>query len=154
MEHAVLRCTVLQTDRAVKEKRRPWLLIKSTTVSSIDYTAMGKLHREDTPATSTAERCRVAWLELSNKAYSRRSLNTSVHINKNDKTFLMEMIDRLFTEKCWVFLMFRYVWAFCEGCFLLFGCLTPGQDLWTDPNGEKAREVKCCINQVHISAKP
>lgn len=73
--------------------------LKNTTVSSTDYTATGKLHREDTLATSTAQKCSVTWLELSNKAYSWRSLKTSVHKKKKDKTFLMEMIDRLFTEK-------------------------------------------------------
>lgn len=56
--------------------------LKNTTVSSTDYTATGKLHREDTLATSAAERCGVTWLELSNKAYSWRSLKTSVHKKK------------------------------------------------------------------------
>lgn len=80
MEHAVLcfaaRC--YRQTSAVTEKSRPWFLIKSTTVSSADYIAMGKLHREDTLATSTAERCNVTWLELSNKAYSWWSFKTSV----------------------------------------------------------------------------
>lgn len=112
MEHAVLCFAALcyRQTSAVTEKSRPWLLIKSTTVSSADYIAMGKLHKEDTLATSTAERCNVIWLELSNKAYSWWSLKTSVQ-KKNDKTFLMEMIDRLFTKKCefsWCLEMSRF----------------------------------------------
>lgn len=58
-------------------KRRPRLLIKkNTAVSSADYSAPGKLHREEgTVAAAAAARRAVTLLEVSNKAYRRRSLN-------------------------------------------------------------------------------
>lgn len=58
-------------------KRRPRLLIKkNTAVSSADYSAPGKLHREEgTVAAAAAARRAATLLEVSNKAYSRRSLN-------------------------------------------------------------------------------
>lgn len=62
---------------AVMMKRRPRLLIKkNTAVSSADYSAPGKLHREEgTVAAAAAARRPATLLEVSNKAYSRRSLN-------------------------------------------------------------------------------
>lgn len=57
---------------AVTMKRRPRLLIKkNTAVSSADYSAPGKLHREDgTLAAAAAARCGAILLDVSNKAYS------------------------------------------------------------------------------------
>lgn len=53
-------------------------------------------------------------------------------VQKNDyKTCLMEMIDRLFTDKAHLFFLFRNVEVFGESCLLtdVFQHLKPGQGL-------------------------
>lgn len=151
---SMLCCAALcyRQTRAVMEKRRPGLLIKNTTVSSTDYTAMGKLHREDTLPTSTAERCSVTWLDLSNKAYNWRSLKTSVRqkkwqniFNEND----WQVVYREISLKWCLEFLFAFLWGLLTFSLLLQH--TPGQDPFTNPTGLKARGVngplytRCCI---------
>lgn len=56
-------------------------------------------------------------------------------VQKNDyKTCLMDMIDRLFTDKAHVFFLFTNVRVFGESCLLtdVFQHLKPGQGLETN----------------------
>lgn len=99
---------VPQTDRSCYEEEEtifPSLKKHPLFFPSADYSAMGKLHKEDTvlprawQKKKKKKRCSDALLELSNKAYSWWSLKTSVHKIIPKHFFVMQMIDTLFTDK-------------------------------------------------------
>lgn len=120
-QRSMLCCAALcyRQTRAVMKKRRPWLLIKKHYCFLHRLHCYGKNYTGKTPLPHLQLKDAVLhdWNCQIKHTVGGVSKQVFTH-KKNDKTFLMEMIDRLFTEKA----------QFC-GCLEMSGLFVRAADL-------------------------